>query len=129
MPPRLLPRSGRLVGLLLLTVSGALPAQDFHPDIPRAWDDHAVGDLELTLVQRDRSPRYMSAEEYYELKVRPIYRSYPIYVQGKEPPAYIDSLKQREPEILFYPAALHTREDWIRAGKIVFEAEIVYAPA
>src|ERR1041384_7380873 len=108
MPSRHLPRLGGVAGLLLLTVSAALPAQDFHPDIPRVWDDDAVRELELPLANRDRSPRYMSAEEYYKLKVRPIYRSYPIYVQGKEPPGYIDRLKQREPEILFDPAALHT---------------------
>jgi cytochrome c553 len=126
---RHLPRPGRRIALVILIVSGAAAAQDFRPDIPRAWDDQAVEDLELPLVQRDRSPRYLKAQEYYQLKVRPIYRSYPIYVQGKEPPGYIESLQQREPEILFDPAKLHTREDWIRAGKLVFEAEVVYAPA
>ena len=43
--------------------------------------------MELPLVQRDRSPRYMSSAEYYALKVRPIYRSYPAYAAGREPPA------------------------------------------
>ena len=53
----------------------ALPCwtQEFRPDIPRAWDDKAVEALEVPLAQRDRSPRYMSSEEYYKLKVRPIY--------------------------------------------------------
>ena len=129
MPPWHSTRSVRIIGLLILIVPGAFPAQEFHPDIPRAWDDNAVRDLELPLVHRDRSPRYMNAQQYYQLKVRPIYRSYPIYVQGKEPSGYIENLKQREPEIIFNPAALHTQEDWIQAGKIVFEAEIVYASA
>jgi hypothetical protein len=121
--------SARVIGFVLLTLQGALPAQEYHPDIPRAWDDNAVKDLELPLVQRDRSPRYMTAQEYYKLKVRPIYRTYPVYVRGKEPPGYIESLKQKEPEVIFDPSTLHTREDWIQAGKIVFEAGIVYSPA
>jgi len=103
-------------------------AQEFRPDIPRVWDDNAVKDVELPLVQRDRSPRYMTADEYYKLKVRPIYRSYPVYVQGKEPSGYIESLKQREPELIFDTSKLRTKEDWIRAGKIVFEADTLYEP-
>src|SRR5215469_3491542 len=58
-------------------------AQTFHPDIPKAWDDAEVARFEMPLAQRDRSPRYMTAEEYYALKVRPIYRSYPMYAHGR----------------------------------------------
>src|SRR5579862_4843482 len=75
----------------------ANPAAEFHPDIPKAWDDEAVATMEVPLAERDRSPRYMSAEEYYKLKVRPIYRSYPAYAKGREPAGYIESLKQRDP--------------------------------
>jgi hypothetical protein len=73
----------------------------------------------------------MSAEQYYALKVRPIYRSYPAYAKGHEPAGYLEWLKQREPEIIFDASKLHTKEDWIRAGKDVFEAEsrFVSAPA
>ena len=61
-----------------LIFAGALPAQEFHPEIPKAWDDAEVERFEVPLAQRDRSPRYMSSENYYKLKVRPIYRSYPV---------------------------------------------------
>jgi Di-haem oxidoreductase, putative peroxidase len=104
-------------------------AQGFHPDIPRAWDDKEVERFELPLVQRDRSPRYMSAEQYYALKVRPIYRTYPAYVQGREPAGYLESLKQKEPEIIFDASKLRTKEDWIQAGKLVFESETRFFPA
>src|ERR1700723_1617205 len=107
--------------ILALAASGA--AQDFHPDIPKAWDDKEVERFEMPLAQRDRSPRYMTAEEYYALKVRPIYRSYPAYAEGKEPAGYIESLKQKEPEIIFDASKLRSKEDWIQAGKLVFEAE------
>ena len=104
-------------------------AQPFHPDIPKAWDDAEVAHFETPLAQRDRSPRYMSSAEYYALKVRPIYRSYPMYAPGHDPAGYIESLKQKEPEIVFDPSKLRTKEDWIQAGKLVFESETLYRPA
>jgi hypothetical protein len=119
----------RVIGFAILALACSSPAQEFHPDVPRVWDDNAVKDVELPLAQRDRSPRYMTAEEYYKLRVRPIYRSYPVYVQGKEPPGYIEWLKQREPEVIFDTSKLQTKDDWIRAGKIVFEADVFYGPA
>lgn len=123
----------RIVGaigptLLALSLFGADEAV-FHPDIPNVWDDRAVETMEVPLAQRDRSPRYMTSAEYYLLKVRPIYRSYPAYAKGREPVGYLESLKEKEPEIIFDPAKLHTKEDWIQAGKLVFEAETQFRPA
>ncbi len=117
------------ISSILLTFA-ALGAGDttFHPDIPKVWDDRAVETMEVPLAQRDRSPRYMTSAEYYALKVRPIYRSYPAYAKGREPAGYLESLKEREPEIIFDPAKLHTKEDWIQAGKLVFESETQYRP-
>lgn len=105
---------------------GAKSQAAFTPNIPRAWDDKAIKGLEVPLAQRDRSPRYMSAEEYYKLKVRPIYRSYPIYAKGREPAGYRESLKQKDPEIVFDPSKLHTKADWIAAGKLVFESGTLF---
>lgn len=123
----------RTVCVLALTwlAVAALAAGDspFHPVIPKAWDDAAVESMELPLAQRDRSPRYLTSAEYYALTVRPIYRSYPAYAAGREPVGYLDSLKQKAPEIIFDPAKLHTREDWIRAGKLVFESDTSFRPA
>src|SRR6266487_1869777 len=73
----------------------------FHPVIPRAWDDREVASFEVPLAQPERSPRYLSAAEYYALDVLSIYRGYPVYVPGKEPAGYMDRLKQVEPEIAF----------------------------
>src|SRR5947208_7203512 len=77
--------------LLALAALGAGKTA-FHPDIPKVWDDRAVETMEVPLAQRDRSPRYMTSAEYYELKVRPIYRSYPAYAKGREPAGYLESL-------------------------------------
>jgi len=61
--------------------------------------------------------------------VRPLYRSYPMYVKGREPAGYLNSLKQKDPEIIFDPSQLHTKEDWMAAGKLVFESDIRFFPA
>src|SRR5579871_6948690 len=115
------------IGALLLC--GLCHAQKFDPRIPRAWDDKEVATFETPLAQRDRSPRYMTADEYYELSVRPIYKTYPAYAEGREPAGYREGLMQREPEEVFDPAKLRTKEDWIRAGRLVFEAPAFYQPA
>ena len=105
--------------VMFLGISGTQVAR---PDIPRAWDDREVATFQVPLAQRDRSPRFMTSEEYYKLTVRPIYRTYPIYLPGREPVGYLESLKQKEPEIVFDPSKLQTESDWIRAGELVFDA-------
>jgi len=103
-------------------------AQEFHPSIPRAWNDDETTSFELPLAQAERSPRYPSAKEYYDMPVRPVYRTYPFYTPDKEPAGYWESLQQKEPEVLFDPANLVTKEDWIRAGELVFDQPIVIVP-
>jgi hypothetical protein len=62
--------------------------------------------------------------------VRTIYRSYPVYLAGREPDGYFESLKQKEPEIIVFDASkLHTKEDWIRAGEAVFDDPTPSRPA
>ncbi len=119
----------RGLGCAVLVLTATLAAQTFRPDIPRAWDDAALEGFELPLAQRDRTPRYMTSAQYYALKVRPIYRSYPAYAKGREPAGYLDSLREKEPEIIFDAATLRTKEDWIAAGKVVFEADTQFRPA
>src|SRR4051794_26757690 len=125
--PNCLRTAAALCALTFATLP--VPAQPFRPDIPKAWADKDVEQFELPLAQRERSPRHLSEEQYYALKVRPIYRSYPVYAPGREPEGYIESLKQKEPEIIFDASRLRTKQDWIDAGKIVFQAEARYRPA
>lgn len=117
--------------LILLTasvfafsVAGQKRGRGWQPDIPKVWVDREMADLEIPLANRSSSPRHILAEYYYRIPVRPIYRSYPVYVAGREPPGYIDHLRQLEPEILFDASKLKTRQDWIRAGELVFETPI-----
>jgi len=89
------------IALAVLAIVRPAVPQTFRPDIPRVWDDEQVARFELPLAQRDRSPRYPNSQQYYALKVRPIYRWYPVYAPGREPAGYRESLKQKEPEIIF----------------------------
>src|SRR5207247_2005115 len=96
------------------------------PAIPKTWDDEAMASLEVPLADESGSPLHASADYYYQIPVRPIYKSYPVYAPGKEPPGYFDRLKEQEPEIAFDAAKLKTEEDWIKAGEIVFDSPIAY---
>jgi hypothetical protein len=60
--------------------------------------------------------------------VRPIYKSYPVYAPGHEPPRFMEWLKQQKPVVIWddkgHAPPLKTEADWIRAGGIVFDAPI-----
>jgi hypothetical protein len=82
-----------VIAFYLLSASAA--GQTFGPDIPRAWDDGEVEAFQVPLAQRDRSPRFLNSREYYAMKVRPVYRTYPVYAPGREPAGYMEGLKQK----------------------------------
>ena len=74
----------------------------------------------------DATPVQIPSKYYYGIPVRPIFKSYPVYRPDREPAGYLEWLKQQEPQIVFDAAKLKTREDWIRAGEIVFDAPISF---
>ena len=111
------------VALLSVVIPGPAPAE-----IPKTWDDAAVAAFEVPLADPAASPAHVTAEYYYAIPVRPIYRSYPVYHPDREPPGYLDQLRRHEPEITFVPSRLRTEEEWIQAGKLVFEAPNSFEP-
>jgi hypothetical protein len=122
----------RLILLLLVLANGMalfVSAQRPAVTIPRTWDDEAVAAFELPLANPEFSPQHVNADYYYRMRVRPTHKSYPVYAPDREPAGYIEWLAQQEPEVVFDPATLHTQEDWIRAGELVFDAPIIFAPA
>jgi hypothetical protein len=98
------------------------------PAIPRTWDDTQMATLEIPLTDPVGSPKHVSSDYYYRIPVRPIYKSYPVYAPGHEPPGYLNWLKQQEPVIVWddngHKPPLQTEADWIKAGEIVFDAPI-----
>jgi len=102
----------------------AAPA--FSPTIPRVWNDEEMAALEVPLADPAASPKHVSADYYYSIPVRPIYKSYTVYAPGKEPPGYLEWLKQQEPETVFDASKLKTEADWIKAGETVFDAPAFY---
>ena len=102
----------------------------FTPNIPRTWDDAAMAELEVPLADPVGSPQHAPADYYYKLPVRPIYKNYPVYAPGQEPPGYIEGLRQQEPVIVWDAAghrpSLQTEVDWIKAGEIAFATPIAY---
>ncbi len=97
------------------------------PTIPRTWDEEALRAFEMPLADRSVTRTYMSAQEYYALPIRPVYKSYPIYAPSREPARYMEWLRQQEPEVVFDPSQLKDTDDWVRAGALVFDAPIATA--
>jgi len=88
------------------------------------WDDVAMPELELPLPRPQYSLRMISSEYYYRIPVRPVYKSYRVYARDREPAGYLDRIRQEAPAAVFDAATLHTEQDWIRAGELVFDAPI-----
>src|SRR5499433_3938046 len=124
----------RLVTILALIVTTAIlclpkkagKQKSFTPAVPKTWDTEAMKSLEVPVATRIASPKHITSDYYYRIPVRPIYRSYPIYHPDHEPPGYWESLKQKEPVIIFDAATLKTEDDWINAGEAVFDSPVEY---
>ena len=125
-----------IAGFAFLLIGISSMSLDTHPQksrtvvpaIPQTWDDAQIATLEIPLADPVGSPKHVSAEYYYRIPVRPIYKSYAVYAPGHEPPGYLDWLKEQEPVIVWddsnHKPPLQTEEDWIKAGEIVFDAPI-----
>jgi hypothetical protein len=95
--------------------------------IPKTWDDQAIATLQLPLADAAASPVPVSADYYYRIPVRTIYKTYPVYHPSKEPPGYFERLKTLAPEtISIDSSSMHGDTDWIRAGEIVFDTPTDY---
>ncbi len=107
------------VTLLLLP---ALATSQFRPQIPKTWDAEALKDFELPLAGLGHSPTHVSSDYYYRIPVTAIPKTYPVYAPDREPPGYLEWLKQQEPQSAVDFQNLKTKDEWIRAGEIVFNS-------
>jgi hypothetical protein len=98
--------------------------------VPKTWDDAAMATLEVPLANPIGSPKHVPASYYYKIPVRPIYKTYPVYAPGYEPPGYMNWLKRQEPKVVWddkdHVPPLRSEADWIKAGQIVFDSDTVF---
>jgi hypothetical protein len=105
-----------------------LAASVFQPTIPRTWNDPDVAALEVPLANPRFSPVHISGDNYYRIPARVFYKNYPVYHPDREPAGYMEWLRKQEPAIAFDPSTLKTREDWVKAGEMVFNAPTSHNP-
>jgi hypothetical protein len=111
----------KVLALVLATVA-------FAADIPRTWERAAVDTLELPLANPEFSPTHIDETAYYRIPERVIYKSYPVYAPGRAPAGYLERLKTVDPEVAFDSSLLHTPQEWVSAGEIVFNAPTTFHP-
>ena len=80
-----------LLGCVVFARRGDAQKTDrrWKPEIPKTWVDNEIAALEIPLSDPASLPKHVSADYYYRIPVRPIYKSYPVYAPGKEPPGYL----------------------------------------
>jgi len=118
-----------LIVLAIATVIIILPSfKGLLEQIPRTWDLVAIEKFHLHPSDTTVKVTYAPASFYDSLPEHVIYKTYPVYYREFERPDYVDSLRKLKPEIAFNPADLHTEEDWIRAGELVFNWPAAYNP-
>lgn len=114
-----------VVAAALVVVAAALGVahtyspRAWSPDIPRVWDEAALADWATPLAGLGAPPTHMAAAEYYSLPEESL-RSYPVYMPGREPDGYWDTILSVGPQPLIEPATLRSEADWIAAGERVF---------
>src|SRR5689334_5334974 len=75
-------------------------AGDFRAEVPRTWVDSEIESIEVPLAYATYSPKHVPADYYYRIPARTIYKTYPVYALNRDPPGYLDWLKNQEPEIV-----------------------------
>jgi len=109
-----------LLGTSVVVAAMAQQRTPGRPDIPRTWDEAALKDWATPLASLNARPTHMTAAQYYALSVDNL-RTYPVYVEDKEPPGYWEFLQKVGPQPLIEPEKLKTEADWLEAGRAVFE--------
>src|SRR6476619_4014473 len=71
-------------------------------------------------INQQRQGPVMISAEYYSLPVQN-YRSYPVYMPGREPEGYWEMLQHIGPKPLINARTVHTEADWLKAGQSVFD--------
>lgn len=103
-------------------LQGARPsAQERTPSsVRRLWNAKDLADWAIPVAGINQTPRFYSEKEYYAAPVENL-RTYAVYHPRYEPKGYMDWLRKQGPQPLVEPDKLKTEEDWIEAGRRVFD--------
>lgn len=114
-------KSITLVSFLIIIISllGFVVSKD--NEIPKLWDMKKLKSAHLPLVDKSVDVTPIAEETYVKIPERIAYKSYAMYLPGREPKGYYEWLLQQEPEIVFDASKLKTEEDWVMAGEIIYE--------
>ena len=119
--------SGVAAGVIGLFFTLTAAEQTFRADIPKAWDEKELADMELPLPLPAPKPVHVSEAYYYSIPELTIFKTYP-RVPREEEPKHLEWLNQQEPIVAFDPAQLKTEDEWVKAGELVFNAALKPAP-
>lgn len=119
-----LQKGAGVAACLLAAASLLAPAQQrarrWKPVIPKVWDEAALRDWATPLAGLNVRPAHLSSKQYYAFEIQNL-RTYPVYFPGREPEGYWKMLQQVGPQPLIAPGKLHTENEWVNAGRLVFE--------
>src|SRR5262245_61484611 len=102
-----------ILAILLSGISGFAQA-------PKTWDELALRDWATPVAGLNVRPGHFSEEEYLRAPVDNL-RTYPVYYPGREPAGYFEMIQNVGPKPIIEPETLKTADDWVRAGKRVFQ--------
>lgn len=111
--------------IAVISTLAAMPLSCSHPptpriSAPRIWNDRDLAQWANPVAGLDVRPDHFSEAEYYAGPVAEWVRTYPVYFPGREPDGYWERVQRTKPEPLIEPGA-RTQEEWITAGRRVFE--------
>ncbi len=109
-----------LFAALLAQASSASSQAGARTRAPRIWDEMALQSWANPMAGINLRPHHYSEAEYYAAPVDNL-RSYPAYHPDREPAGYLESLRKRGPEPMLELGKARTRDEWIEAGRRVWD--------
>jgi hypothetical protein len=88
--------------------------------VPKIWDARLLATWSVPIAGVQATPNFYTEAEYYSAPVENL-RTYPVYHPDYEPQGYREGLKKQGPQPLIEMETINTEQDWIEAGRRVFD--------
>jgi hypothetical protein len=96
--------------------------------VPKTWDPVAMETGILKPPVAGATVTRVTADYYYRIPERVVFRRYPVFSSKSEPVGYLAKIALADPEVTLNPVRLNTENDWILAGREVFRSPITLLP-